>query len=350
MQLVAQGLTPDALVHALAGAVLLPEARKILGATLREGALPASLAGVRRIALDAVRERVRYGASRIVAHEKSQEDPFQKLLLESEGGARFETVRIPLEIEGRFTACVSSQVGCALACGFCATGKMGLTRNLSTWEIVEQVRRVRETLPAGARIRGVVFQGMGEPMANLERVLEAIAVLTEPSLYAIDTRAITVTTSGLPNGIRRLAREAPRVRLGVSLSSLVPSVRRSLMPIEDKHPLTEVLAATREHATLTGLSPLFAYTLLAGVNDDDAHLAALAAAVRHFHEATGRRPTLRLVPYNHQGGDDPFVRQSAAEEARVRTTLREHGAASKLRYSGGGDIGAACGQLAVKAL
>lgn len=342
---VLQGLSPDGLVRATAGAISVPEARKILGACLREGGPPAALPGVRRIALEAVKASTRWGQSVVVAHEKSEEDPFQKLLLQGEDGTRFETVRIPLEIEGRFTACVSSQVGCALACGFCATGRMGLTRNLGTWEIVEQVRRIRETLPAGSRIRGVVFQGMGEPMANLDRVLEAITVLTEPSLYAIDTRAITVTTSGLPSGIRRLAREAPRVRLGVSLSSLLPRVRRTLMPIEDKHPLEEVLLATREHAVATGLAPLFAYTLLAGVNDDDAHLIALAGAVHAFHEATGKRPTLRLIPYNRLGDDDPFQRQAPAEEARVRTRLRELGAASKMRYSGGGDIGAACGQL-----
>lgn len=343
--LVVQGLSPDALARALGPQVTLPEARKILGACLREGALVQALPGIRRVALEAVKARVRYGTSTVVAHEKSQEDPFQKLLLESEDGARFETVRIPLEIEGRFTACVSSQVGCALACAFCATGRMGLTRNLGTWEIVEQVRRVRETLPAGSRIRGVVFQGMGEPMANLDRVLEAITILTEPSLYAIDTRAITVTTSGLPSGIRRLAQEAPRVRLGVSLSSLLPAVRRTLMPIEDKHPVAEVLAATREHAIATGLAPLFAYTLLAGVNDDDTHLTALATAVRDFQAATGKRPTVRLIPYNRLDGDDPYVRQTDAEEARVRGRLRELGTASKMRYSGGGDIAAACGQL-----
>jgi len=343
--IVLQGLSPAALVRATESFVTLPEARKILGACLREGGVPAVLPGVRRVALEAVKVRGRWGQSQIVAHEKSNEDPFQKLLLQGEDGTRFETVRIPLEIEGRFTACVSSQVGCALACAFCATGRMGLTRNLATWEIVEQVRRVRETLEPGSRIRGVVFQGMGEPMANLDRVLEAIEVLTEPSLYAIDTRAITVTTSGLPSGIRRLAREAPRVRLGVSLSSLKPSVRRTLMPIEDKHPLAEVLAATREHAVDTGLAPLFAYTLLAGINDDDEHLVALSAAVRAFQDATGKRPTLRLIPYNHLGEDDPFVRQSEDAEARVRARLRELGTASKMRYSGGGDIGAACGQL-----
>lgn len=345
-QLVIQGLSPAALAGELGPACTLPEARKILGACLREGGLPAVLPGVRKIALQAVSARARYGVSRVVSHEKSQEDPFQKLLLQGEDAARFETVRIPLEIEGRFTACVSSQVGCALACAFCATGRMGLVRNLHTWEIVEQVRRVRETLEPGSRIRGVVFQGMGEPMANLDRVLESIAILTEPSLYAIDTRAITVTTSGLPSGIRRLAKEAPRVRLGVSLSSLQPRVRRRLMPIEDKHPLAEVLAATREHAVATGLAPLFAYTLLAGVNDDDEHLVALAGAVREFHEATGKRPTLRLIPYNSLEQDDPFLRQSGDEESRVRARLRELGAASKMRYSGGADIAAACGQLA----
>ena len=135
------------------------------------------------------------------------------------------------------------------------------------------------------------------------------------------------------------------MRLGLSLGALLPQVRRTLMPIEDKHPLEEVLAAAREHAIHTGLSPMFAYTLIAGHNDAPAHIERLAEVVREFHEQTGRRPTLRLIPYNRIGVDDPYHRQSAAEEARVRAALRELGAPSKLRYSGGGDIGAACGQL-----
>src|SRR5690606_36894063 len=144
---------------------------------------------------------------------------------------------------GRFTVCVSSQVGCALACGFCATGRLGLRRNLEAWEIVEQVRAIRAELPEGGRIHGVVFQGMGEPLANLEQLITDIRVLSEPSAQAIDSRAITVCTSGLPTGIKRLANELPAVRLGISLGSPLPSKRKSLMPIDKPHALDDVLEA-----------------------------------------------------------------------------------------------------------
>ena len=159
--------------------------------------------------------------------------------------------------------CVSSQVGCALACAFCATGRLGLTRNLAAWEIVEQVRLVRARLPRG-RVSGVVFQGMGEPLANLDAVLAAIAVLTEPCAQGIDARAITVCTAGLPSGIRRLAHEAPNVRLGLSLSSAIAAHRRRVMPIADRHDLDDVLAAVAEHARTTGHAPMWAVTLLDG--------------------------------------------------------------------------------------
>jgi 23S rRNA (adenine2503-C2)-methyltransferase len=280
-----------------------------------------------------------------VAERRSALDPFVKVALRTHDGHVVEAVRIPLEQEGRFSVCVSSQVGCALACTFCATGRMGLTRNLETWEIVEQVRALRATLPAGSRIHGVVFQGMGEPMANLDRVLAAIDVLSEPCAQGIDARAITVCTSGNPAGIRRLAREAPRVRLGVSIASLAPAVRRSLMPVDRAHPLDEVLEAAADHARATGLSPMWAVTLLAGVNDDVAQARALAARARAFAADTGVRPRLSIIAYNPIGPGDPFARADHAATAAFRAVLADHGLASHRRYSGGADIAAACGQL-----
>jgi 23S rRNA (adenine2503-C2)-methyltransferase len=273
-------------------------------------------------------------------------DPFVKLVLGTEDARRIETVRIPLERAGRFTACVSSQVGCALACAFCATGRLGLGRNLETWEIVEQVRAVRATLPAGARVHGVVFQGMGEPMANLDRVLAAIEIFREPAALGIDARNVTVCTAGLPGGIRRLAAEAPRVRLGLSIGSARPVVRRGLMPIDRAHPLEESLAAAVDHARSTGLAPMFAYALLAGVNDADADADALADLVRGFADRSGRTPRLSILAYNSLGADDPFRRTPPARERAFRDRLHARGVFSHRRYSGGSDIAAACGQLA----
>lgn len=346
-----QGLTPDALV-AQFPELTLGEARKIISTVVRRGgeALARPVDQVRRTALEALRARGHVPALTVLAEQASALDPFVKYLLEASDGERVEAVRIPLERAGRFSVCVSSQVGCALGCVFCATGRLGLRRNLEVWEIVEQVRIVRAGLPSASRVHGVVFQGMGEPLANADRVLEAIRVLTEPSGLAIDARAITVCTSGLPAGIRRLAVEAPKVRLGLSLSSARPSVRRSLMPIDQAHPLEAALEAAAFHATTTGLSPLFAVTLLAGHNDTVDDARALAALVHAFAARTGRRPRLSLIPYNAISAvDDPFERTPDAAEEAFRAALRELGVFTHKRYSGGGDVGAACGQLAGRA-
>ncbi len=259
-----------------------------------------------------------------------------------------ETVRIPLEKAGRFSVCVSSQAGCALACAFCATGRLGLQRNMEAWEIVEQVRVVRRGLTAAGlgRVHGVVFQGMGEPMANLDRVLEAIAVMCEPSAMAIDARAMTVCTSGLPTGILRLAREAPRVRLGISIGSARPEVRREIMPIDRAHSLDEVLDAACEHARVTGLAPMWAVTPLAGVNDSSEDAHALADRARLFAERAGVRPRVSVIPYNPIGENDPFERSSEEALERFRDAMASRGLFTHRRYSGGGDVAAACGQLA----
>ena len=255
-----QGLTPDELARLVPG-VSLEEARRIVSQVHRDEPPSTPHSGIRRGAREAVVAAGFVPALEVVAERASKIDPFVKYALRTADDHVVETVRIPLEREGRFSVCVSSQVGCALGCTFCATGRLGLLRNLETWEIVEQVRIVRRRLPNG-RVHGVVFQGMGEPMANLDRVLAAIAIMNDPSALAIDARGITVCTSGLPTGIRRLAREAPKVRLGLSIGSALLDTRRRLMPIEKAHSLDDVLEAVIEHAKLTGLAPMWAVTLL----------------------------------------------------------------------------------------
>jgi 23S rRNA (adenine2503-C2)-methyltransferase len=341
-----QAMTPAALSRALG--CELGEARKLVSAVQRDLPL-VPMPGVRRATLAAVRARGAVPALRIVAEQASRVDPFVKYIVES-GGQVVETVRIPLERAGRFSVCVSSQAGCALACTFCATGRLGLQRNLETWEIVEQVRIVRRSIVSAGlgRVHGVVFQGMGEPMANLDRVLEAIAVLSDPSALAIDARAITVCTSGLPSGIRRLALEAPKVRLALSIGSARREVRRSLMPIDRAHPLDEVLDAAVDHARATGLSPMWAVTPLAGVNDSPEDARALADRAHAFAARAGVRPRISVIPYNSIGEGDPFERASEGALAAFRDGMAAHGFHTHRRYSGGGDVAAACGQLAGK--
>lgn len=339
-----QAVTPAALAAAVP-AITLAEARKLVAMVHRDEPVAASSAW-RSVAADAVRAVGHVPTLAVVERAASALDPFTKLVVEAPDGARVETVRIPLEHPARVSVCVSSQVGCALACTFCATGRLGLARNLEAWEIVEQVRLVRRELAPGQRVHGVVFQGMGEPMANLDRVLTAIAVLCDPCGQGIDARGITVCTSGNPAGIRRLAREAPNVRLGLSIASARPAVRRSLMPVDRAHDLDEVLAAAVDHARATRLAPMWAVTLLAGVNDGDDDARALAARAAAFAAITGVRPRLSVLAYNPIGADDPFRRADDAVLARFRAVLSEHGLPSHRRYSGGSDIAAACGQLA----
>src|SRR3569623_480478 len=166
-----QAVTPEHLAG-IAG-IALAEARKVV-AQVHRGEAVSATSSVRRVAAEAVRAIGEIPSLDVVAETPSQLDPFVKYLLAGGDGARFEAVRIPLEHRERFSVCVSSQVGCALGCSFCATGTMGLQRNLAAWEIVEQVRIVRARLPHG-RVHGVVFQGMGEPLANLDAVLAANA-------------------------------------------------------------------------------------------------------------------------------------------------------------------------------
>jgi 23S rRNA (adenine2503-C2)-methyltransferase len=343
-----QAVAPARLVSHVPG-LALAEARRIVAAIHRGQPLSARIEQVRKTSLAAVRAAGWVPELETVGERASEIDPFVKLALGTADGEVIETVRIPLEKPGRFSVCVSSQVGCALGCAFCATGRMGLRRNLESWEIVEQVRIVRRGLVASGlgRVRGVVFQGMGEPMANLDRVLEAIEVFCDPSALAIDARAITVCTSGLPAGIRRLAREAPKVRLGLSIGSARPAVRRSLMPIDRAHSLDEVLEAAVEHARATGLAPMWAVTPLATVNDLDDDARALGERARAFAEAAGVRPRISVIPYNPiAASEDPFHRADDEREARFRAVLAAQGFPTHKRYSGGADVRAACGQLA----
>ncbi|MBK9072001.1 MAG: radical SAM protein [Myxococcales bacterium] len=267
-------------------------------------------------------------------------DGFRKYL---RGGV--ECVAIPLEKPGHYSACVSSQGGCAMACSYCATGTMGLMRNLGAHEILDQVKTIAADLPAGARVAGVVFQGMGEPMANLDAVLQAIAVLNDSCAFGIDARKMTVSTCGLPRGILRLAQAAPKVRLGVSVGSLRPDIAETLLPIRKQFPWREVFEATASWARHTGHAPMWAVTLLAGKNDTLADADALAAEALRFRELVGVTPRLSVIAFNPWQGTR-YARSSREVEHAFIGRVMGHGLAVHRRYSGGGDIAGACGQLA----
>ena len=283
----------------------------------------------------------------------SAADGTHKLVLRLFDDRMIECVLI--QDDGRATACISTQVGCGMGCVFCASGLNGVIRNLTVGEMVEQLVLLRNltdpntTNPERAsRLTNIVVMGMGEPLANLDEVLAAIAVMSEPCALGIDARAITVCTAGLPVGIRRLAVEAPRVRLGLSVSSAIAAHRKRVMPIADRHDFEDVVEAVAFHARTTGLSPMWAVTLLDGVNDSAADAAALADRAHAFATATGVRPRISIVAYNAIGGDDPFSR--SPREAEFRAVLAAAQLPSHRRYSGGSDVAAACGQLANRVL
>jgi 23S rRNA (adenine2503-C2)-methyltransferase len=340
-----QALLPEQLCDAVPG-VTIAEARKIVSAVHRGG--PSPITASAHISCKAVALVRAHGAIpelRLLQRTPSKIDPFVKYTLETPAGDVVEAVRVPLERAGRFTACISSQVGCALGCAFCATGRMGFRRNLDAWEIVEQVRVIRADLPPRSRVHGLVFQGMGEPLANWDAVLQAARVVSEAAAQAIDARNITICTAGLPAKIRAMAAELPNVRLGVSIGSArSPEDRQRLMPFA--HPLAEVLAAAGDHAKATRHSPLWAYTLLAGVNDGDDDAAALARLAVDFAARYGVRPRISMIAYNPIGERDPFVRSGPEAEQRFQDVLVANGVKPTKRYSGGSDVGAACGQLA----
>jgi 23S rRNA (adenine2503-C2)-methyltransferase len=343
-----QGLLPEELAAELG--CKLHEVRRVVAAVHRLGRedLGAPRVQVSKLTRQRLEDNVHVGKLGIVETQSSKLDPFVKFALRTTDGHLIETVRIPLERQGRFSVCVSSQVGCGLGCRFCKATQSGLVRNLAAWEIVEQVRFARQSLPERSRVSGVVFQGMGEPLANLDAVVKAIEVLSHPACQGIDQKAMTVCTAGLPQGIRRLKQAKLRVRIGLSIGSALSERRKALMPIEGRQSLRESIDALVEYASGTRQSPMLAYTLLSGVNCTPADAQALRELALDIGQRSGCMPRLSLIAYNPIGASDPFKRATAEEAEAFRLQLVSAGFPVVRRYSGGADIGAACGQLAAR--
>jgi len=275
-------------------------------------------------------------------------DGTRKLLfhLPGEAGGRpaaIESVLIPqFDREGgardRLTLCISSQAGCGMGCGFCATARMGLVRNLSPGEIVAQVR-AGAALAAPRPPTNVVLRGMGEPLANYEAVRTALDILAAEWGYASSPRRITVSTVGLAPVIPRLIAET-RVNLAVSLSGTTDAQRSRLMPVNRRYPLAELLAACRALSLPRRKRITFEYVMLGGENDSDADARRL---VRLLH---GLRVKVNLIPFNPFPGSG-FVPTPREGIVHFQALLREHGLNATIRESRGQDIQAACGQLAV---
>lgn len=284
--------------------------------------------------------------------EQSSADGTRKFLFRTRDGYNVESVLIPSEARDdqdepkRRTICVSTQVGCPLGCAFCATATMKVKRNLTVSEILEQVIEVERA--AGERLTNLVFMGMGEPMLNYDNVMRAVEVLIDPAHELIPARRITLSTSGFPDEIRRLADEGRPIKLALSLHALTDTLRSRLMPINRRYPLRAVLEAIDYYYGRTRRPVTYEYILFDGLNDTPEDVRRLARIARRvpsrvnvipFHPIDFAGPTgvaLELHPTSTETFD------------RFIGALREAGVQVMVRSSSGKDIDAACGQLAVR--
>ncbi|MFW6050422.1 MAG: 23S rRNA (adenine(2503)-C(2))-methyltransferase RlmN [Myxococcota bacterium] len=271
-------------------------------------------------------------------------DGTQKLLVHLSEGGRIETVLIPqvhAGARGEVTQCVSSQVGCAMACVFCASGRAGLMRNLRAEEIVGQVLAGRQHLTPGQRLTNVVYMGMGEPLHNYEAVAASLRLLTHSEGIALSHRRVTVSTSGLVPQIDRLARDFDgRVGLAVSLHAVDDERRSRIMPINRKHPLAELMACLRRYPLPKRRRITIEYTLIRGFND------GLDDAERLVDLLEGIPAKVNLIPMNPIPGN-PLEAPEAPAVDRFAARVRHRGVSTFVRKQRGDDIAAACGQLAL---
>ncbi|MBD2576515.1 23S rRNA (adenine(2503)-C(2))-methyltransferase RlmN [Oscillatoria sp. FACHB-1406] len=280
------------------------------------------------------REEMGEGAiGRSTLHYRSvAPDETRKYLLRLADGLIIETVGIPTE--NRLTVCVSSQVGCPMACDFCATGKGGFTRNLQAYEIVDQVLTVRDDFQR--RVSNVVFMGMGEPLLNTAQVVAAVKCLNED--VGIGQRSLVISTVGLQGRIHQLAQYKLQATLAVSLHASNQRQREQLIPSAQHYPLQQLLEECREYVEITGRRITFEYILLAGVNDSKENAAELARHLRGF------QTHVNLIPYNPIAEVD-YQRPTRDRINTFKKTLEGENIAVSIRYSRGLEADAACGQL-----
>jgi 23S rRNA (adenine2503-C2)-methyltransferase len=274
----------------------------------------------------------------ILSRERS-DDGTEKLLFKLSDGCQIESVFIP-DTPGN-TFCVSTQVGCAMACAFCLTGKMGLARNLSAGEIVGQVRVLAQALELLDKPFNIVLMGMGEPLHNYDETMKALRMLADEAGLALSPRRVTLSTVGLLPALERLAREPIMPNLAISLHAPTDEQRAALVPLNQKYGISDIIDACKRFPLKKRGRITFEYVLLAGVNDrpeDARKLARLLAGVKS---------KVNLIPLNAAPGI-PFARPSDADIDRFAKTLAERGVTVSVRKSRGRDIRAACGQLIVE--
>jgi 23S rRNA (adenine2503-C2)-methyltransferase len=341
MPILLKDLTTDQLHASLSHLGVEPRmARHVQMAAVRRGDYPTGVPGLSAKVLAEVRRATTIPHLTLVDKTVSSQDSFTKYLFRGPGEGTFEAVRIPLmhrPEDRKYVVCVSSQVGCAMGCAFCATARIGFRRNLAAWEIVDQVAKIQADSPHP--VRGVVFMGMGEPMLNYDAVLRAARILSESCGMAIPGKAITISTVGIVPGIRRFTLQRPPYRLVVSLNAADPRQRRGLMPVEKTHPTAELMQAVREYHAATGRRVTLAWIMISGVNTRPLDAEMLADLTR------GLPITLDLIDVNDPTGRFQPPTRDELNVFRDALTAKLAMPVAR-RYSGGQDIHAACGMLA----
>jgi len=280
-----------------------------------------------------LREELKKETSLKIKAEIFKSKNVEKALITLEDNSQIETVL--MKHGDRTTVCVSSQVGCALGCKFCATGKLGFKRNLETEEILEQVLVFKRK----ERIRNIVFMGMGEPFLNYDNVLNAVKILNNENAFNIGARHISISTVGITEGIEKLSNEKLQVNLAISLHAPNNNLRLKLMPISKKYSLENILKTVNEYIKKTNRKVMFEYTLIDSINDSIENAKELSKIVKH------PLYMVNLIKYNDT---EEFKAPSNEKIKRFKNYLEKGGINVTERYRFGGDIHAACGQLCLK--
>jgi 23S rRNA (adenine2503-C2)-methyltransferase len=273
---------------------------------------------------------------------KSRNDTV-KILFKLVDGETIETALMNYSHQAgknRNTVCVSTQVGCAIGCPFCATGQQGFKRNLTSGEIVDQVLYCARYLKdAGEdKVTNIVFMGMGEPLSNYENLLQAIEIVNSADMFALGARNMTLSTSGLIPQIRRLSKENLQIGLSISLHAADDNLRNRLVPVNKKYPVRELMAACRDYFDVTGRRISFEYALFTGINDSPAHAGSLAQLLKGFN------CHVNLIPSNNTA-NSLYHAPSADVVLSFKQELEKQGINATVRQSRGQDINAGCGQL-----
>lgn len=317
------------------------EARRVLAARIAYNVPLAARRGLRRAVSDAVEAWTCETRPTVLQRIVDPEDGSIRYLFAAEDGARFEAVRIGLKKPGHYTVCLSSQVGCAMACVFCATGRLGLSRNLTAAEIVGSFLAVRDETDGVCT--GAVFMGQGEPLHNYEQVILAAQILCHPCGGRIDSKAISISTVGLPDMIRRYTAEGHPFRLIVSLTSAIPERRAELLPVAGRLPLSDLAFALAERASVTRERQTIAWVLMGGVNTGADEVLALQSLL------VGIPLRINLIDVNDPRPDG-FRRATDEERDAFFDALQVLSAPVVRRFSVGLGQRSACGMLAANTM